>query len=67
MYYRKKLQLTSETYETAASLLSDAIVLSENNVDEQNSEALRTIANYSAELATFVDDSDIIINNTVSL
>lgn len=48
------------------SRLSDVIELSENSIVEQNSEALDTIANYSAELATFVEDFDVTINDTVS-
>ena len=60
------MQLTTDTYETAASRLSDVIELSEGNEDEQTSESLNIVADYAAELAMFVDESEVIINNTVS-
>ena len=48
------------------SRLSQVIEQSENSTVEQNSVVLSTVANYSAELALFVDDSDVILNETVS-
>ena len=59
------IQLTTDTYETAVSRLSQAIELSETNTIEQNSEVLNSVANYSAELATFVEDTNVILNDTV--
>ena len=59
--------MTTETYETAVSSLSTIIEQSESSTTEQNSEVLDTVANYTAELASFVDDSNVIINNTVSI
>ena len=59
--------MTTETYETAVSSLSTIIGQSESSTTEQNSEVLDTVANYTAELASFVDDSNVIINNTVSI
>lgn len=60
-------QLTIETYETAASRFSDAIQVTETNLDEQNIDTLNTVANYSAELATFVNDSNVILPVKVRL
>lgn len=48
------------------SSLSSIVELSESNTNEQNSDVLNIVANYTAELATFVDNSNIIINDTVS-
>ena len=49
------------------SVLAQIIEQSENNTIEQNNEVLNTIADYSTELATFVGDSDMNINDTVSM
>ena len=48
------------------SNLSSIIELSESNTNEQNSEVLSTVANYTTKLATFVGDSNVIINDIVS-
>ena len=53
-------------YEESVSVLAQAIERSENSTVEQNREVLDTVADYSAELATFISNSDISINNTVS-
>lgn len=55
-----------DTYEDAASRLSDVIELSENDEGEQTSASLNLVADYAAELAMFVEESDVIINDTVS-
>ena len=46
-------------------MLAQAIEPSENNTVEQTSEVLSTTADYSTELAIFVGDSNVNINNTV--
>ena len=46
--------------------LSQVIKQSENSEAEQNSEVLGTVANYITELATFVNNSMVIIDKTVS-
>ena len=46
-------------------MLAQAIEPSENNTVEQTSEVLSTTADYSTELAIFVGDSNMNINNTV--
>ena len=58
-------QLSVEIYEEAVSTLAQAIEPSENNIVEQTSEVLSTTADYSTELAMFVGDSSVDINNTV--
>lgn len=47
-------------------MLAQVIEQSERSVVEQNSEVLDTVANYITELAKFVNNSMVIINNTVS-
>ena len=47
-------------------MLSQIIEQSENSTVDQNSGVLSTVADYSAELAMFVGDSNVIINDTVS-
>ena len=54
-------------YEEAVSMFVQVIEQSESNTVEQNSEVLSTIADYSMELAVFAGDSNVNINNTVSL
>ena len=49
------------------SNLSTIIELSETNTNEQNGQVLDTVANYATKLASFVDDSNVIINDTVSV
>ena len=48
------------------SMLVQVIEQTENNKDEQDSEGLSTVAGYLTELATFTNDSNLIINTTVS-
>ena len=47
-------------------MLVQVIEQTENNKDEQDSEGLSTVAGYLTELATFTNDSNLIINTTVS-
>lgn len=58
-------QLTVETYGMAVSSLSQVVKMTENTT-EQNSEVLGTVANYFNQLATFVNESNVTINTTVS-
>ena len=60
------VQLTTEIYDTAVSRLSQVINTTETNMDQQSSQVLNTVANYTAEVAEFVENSNVIINNTVS-
>ena len=48
-------------------MLSQIIALTENNTNEQTNEVLSTTANYFEVLADFVNDSNVIINTTVSV
>ena len=47
-------------------MLSQVIEQSENSIVEQNSQVLSTVASYVTELATFVNNSMVEINVTVS-
>ena len=59
------MELTTETYGDSVAVLSQIIVLTENNTNEQTNEVLSTTANYFEELADFVNESSVIINTTV--
>lgn len=48
-------------------MLSQAIGQTQNDTVEQNSEVLRSVADYFGELAVFVNSSNVTINATVSL
>ena len=48
------------------SVVSQALEQSVNDTDEQSSAALATVADYLTDLSTFVKDSDVTINETVS-
>ena len=60
------MQLTNETYADAVSMLSQIVVRTENNTAEQTSEVLSQVATYFEDLANFVNESNVIINMTVS-
>lgn len=47
-------------------MLFEVIELSENNAVDQNNAVLRKVALYSSQLANFVEESRVIINDTVS-
>ena len=61
------MQLTTETYGDSVAMLSQIIEFTENNTNEQTNEVLSTTASYFEELADFVNDSNVIINTTVSI
>ena len=48
-------------------MLSQIIEFTENNTNEQTNEVLSTTASYFQELAVFVNESNVIINTTVSV
>ena len=60
------MQLTNETYADTVSMLSQIVVRTENNTAEQTSEVLSQVATYFEDLANFVNESNVIINMTVS-
>ena len=60
------IQLTVDTYGAAVLMLSQVIERSENSIIEQNSEVLGAAANYFMNVATFVSNSYVTINITVS-
>ena len=60
------MQLTSQTYGQAVAMLSMFTEATANNTDIQTDEVLSEIANYFKELADFVNESNVIINKTVS-
>ena len=60
------MQLTSQTYGQAVAMLSTFTEATANNTDIQTDEVLSEIANYFKELANFVNESNVIINKTVS-
>jgi hypothetical protein len=47
-------------------MLSQIIMLTENDTEEQTSEVLHRVTSYFKELANFVNETDVIINTTVS-
>ena len=47
-------------------MLSKVIEATENNTDVQTNEVLNEVATYFEELADFVNESNVIINMTVS-
>ena len=61
------MQLTTETYGDSVAMLSQIIEFTENNTNEQTNEVLSTTTSYFEELADFVNDSNVIINTTVSI
>ena len=59
-------QLTVETYAEAVAMLSMALMATETADIEQNEAILGAVADYFNELATFVTDTNVTINATVS-
>ena len=47
-------------------MLADIIGGTENSTANQNSQVLKQVADYFSTLATFVNDSNVTINKTVS-
>lgn len=64
--FKHSFQLTVETYGATVAQLSQVIGQTENDTVEQNSEVLRSVAEYFGELAVFVNTSNVTINATVS-
>ena len=60
------MQLTTETGETAVSMLAQIVKQTESDNGKQNSAVLGTTANYLMEVATFFNDSNVTINYNVS-
>ena len=61
------LQLTNETVGLAVDMLSTLVVRSQVIPDVQTVNNLETIANILANVGDFVSESDITINETVSI
>lgn len=47
-------------------MLSQIIMLTENDTKEQTSEVVHRVISYLEELANFMNETDVIINTTVS-
>ena len=47
-------------------MLSQIVVLTENDTEEQISEVLHRVTGYFKELANFVNETDVIINTAVN-
>ena len=47
-------------------MLSQIIMFTENDTNKQTSEVLHRVTSYFKELANFVNETDVIINTTVS-
>ena len=60
------LQLTNETIVQTVETLSTLVQMSESSPVEQNMEILNSIANTLVSVASFVNDTDIEVNETVS-
>jgi hypothetical protein len=60
------LQLTNQTYGEAVAMLSQFTEATANNTEIQTTEVLNEVAIYFKELADFVNESQVIINITVS-
>ena len=64
--YHPHIQLTTETYATAVSVVSQALEQSINDTNEQTTGTLSTVTDYLMDLSTFVTESNVLINETVS-
>ena len=60
------MQLTSQTYGQAVAMLSTFTEATASNTDIQTDEVLSEVAHFFKELADFVNESNVIINKTVS-
>ena len=60
------MQLTNETLVQTVETLSTLVQMSENSPVEQNMEILNNIASALVSVASFVNDTDIEVNETVS-
>ena len=61
------MQLTRENHQLATSQLLDVIEQAENSTIEQNDEVLRRVALYFSQLSTFVKNTDVAVEPTVSV
>ena len=60
------MQLTNETLEQTVELLTNLVQMTEVSPVEQNTGNLNDIANTLANVANFVDEADVEVNETVS-
>ena len=60
------MQLTEETYGEAVMMLANVVGGTENSTANQTDRVLMQVADYFSMLATFVNDSDVTVNKTVS-
>ena len=60
------MQLTEETYGEAVMMLANIVGGTENSTTNQTDRVLMQVADYFSMLATFVNDSDVTVNKTVS-
>ena len=60
------IQLTTDTVEAAVASLAQVVEQTEGNEVEQNGAVLRTVADYLTDVATFVNNTNVTINATVS-
>ena len=60
------MQLTEETYGEAVMMLANVVGGTENSTANQTDRVLMQVADYFSMLATFINDSDVMVNKTVS-
>lgn len=60
------IQLTNDTYGEAVMMLADIVGGTENSTANQNTKVLTQVAQYFDSLATFINDSNVNITETVS-
>lgn len=60
------MQLTNETLEQTVELLTNLVQMTEISPVEQNTGNLNDIASTLANVANFVDEADVEVNETVS-
>ena len=60
------IQLTNDTYGEAVMMLADIVGGTENSTANQNTKVLTQVAQYFNSLATFINDSNVNITETVS-
>ena len=65
MYSHISLQLTNETLVETVETLSDIVQVTESSPVEQNMEILNNIASTLVNVASFVNESNELINETV--
>ena len=60
------MQLSTDSVQAAVAELAQAVKQTEANEVEQNDAVLNTVADYLMEVATFLNNSNITIDSTVS-